>query len=33
MDMIKETDLHIIDFDKGTVWSKKYKKYIGSNIV
>jgi len=26
---IKETDLHIIDFDKGTVWSKLLKKNIG----
>lgn len=30
--MIKETDLHIINFNEGTVWSKKFKKYIGSNI-
>jgi hypothetical protein len=34
MDRIKETELHIINFDKGTVWSKLKNReigYIGKN--
>ena len=30
MDRIKETELHIINFDKGTVWSKLKNREIGS---